>query len=165
MLSGNVLLGQLLETFLRSQGDGVPPVTVVLDAPWDYAYRALEATEKASALVVTDNPCGEYWDDLWDLGPTVLIAKQLPPDELLLLIEQAAAGTRQKLTPFYQTPLTRTERKVLRLCAFEQDLKRVAEKAGIGPGTLKNHLSRIYDKLGLQGLVDLGRYYFGGAGQ
>lgn len=80
VLSGNTLLGQLLETFLASENRGSLPVTVILDAPWGYAVKAFETELKhAATLVATDNPCGEYWDDLWDLGPTVLVARELPP--------------------------------------------------------------------------------------
>lgn len=124
-------------------------MTVILDAPWGYAHEAF-INIATKTLIATDNPCGEYWDDLWDLGPTVLVAKQLPPGELLLLIDQAATDTKLRLTPFYRSPLTKTERKILRLCATQQDLKQVAELAQVGSGTLKNHLSSIYGKLGLR---------------
>lgn len=163
ILSGNALLGELLKTFLEEQHRCRLPLTILLDSPWGYAYQALEAEPKRDAtLVVTDNPCGEYWDDLWDLAPTVLIAKQLSSGELLPIIDQMAGGERLRFTSFYQTPLTRTERKILRLCATQQDLKRVSETLQVGSGTLKNHLSSIYGKLGLRGLVDLNLYYFRG---
>lgn len=166
VLSGNALLGELLKTFLEEQARCRSPLTVILDAPWGYAYSVFEAlSERSATLVVTDNPCGEYWDDLWDLAPTVLIAKQLSSGELLPIIDQLVKGERLRLTPFYQTPLTKTERKILRLCATQGDLKEVAEAAQVGAGTLKNHLSSIYGKLGLRGLVDLGFYYLGGGVQ
>ncbi len=156
------MLGQLLETFLTAENKVSVPVTVILDAPWGYAHDAFVNLEGSKTLIATDNPCGEYWDDLWDLGPTVLVARQLPPGELLSLIDQAATGKKLRLTPFYSSPLTRTERKILRLCATQQNLKRVAELAQVGSGTLKNYLSAIYSKLELEGLVDLNLYYFGG---
>lgn len=166
ILSGNALLGELLKIFLVEQNRCHLPLTIILDSPWGYAYQALEAEPKRDAtLVVTDNSCGEYWDDLWDLAPTVLIAKQLSSGELLPIIDQMAAGKRFRFTPFYETPLTKTERKILRLCATQQDLKRVSEIVQVGSGTLKNHLSSIYGKLGLRGLVDLNLYYFGGKAQ
>ncbi len=163
VLSGNALLGELLKHFLREQERGHLPITVLLDAPWGYAYTAFAGLpEHGLTLVVTDNPCGEYWDDLWDLAPTGLIARQLSSGELLPIIDRVVRGERLRLTPFYQTPLTRTERKILQLCATLGDLKEVAEAARVGSGTLKNHLSSIYSKLELRGLTDLRPYYFGG---
>lgn len=168
VLSGNSLVGELLETFLTTEYSGTLPVTVVLDAPWGYAHEAFTnaAAEHllggAATVLASDNPCGEYWDDLWELGPDMLIAKQLSPGELVSILTQVKAGSRAKLTPFYETPLTKTERKILRLYATQRNLKRVAELAQVGSGTLKNHLSSIYGKLELQGLVDLNLYYFGG---
>lgn len=108
VLSGNALLGELLETFLTQQGRNGLRVTVILDAPWGYAYTAFEgAPQGRSTLIVTDNPCGEAWEDLWDLAPTALIAQQLSPGALLPTIDQTVRGQRLRLTPFYETPLTR----------------------------------------------------------
>lgn len=169
VLSSNSLVGELLETFLTTEYSGTLPVTVVLDAPWGYAHEAFASSTFAdmnadgvATVLASDNPCGEYWDDLWDLGSDVLIAKQLSSGELVSILTQVEAGSRAKLTPFYETPLTKTERKILRLCATQRNLKQVAELAQVGSGTLKNHLSSIYSKLGLRGLVDLNLYYFGG---
>ena len=157
--SGNLLLVQLFEAQLADTT--TQPLSVIVDAPWGYAFEGTALVQTENSLILTDNPCGEYLEDLWDLSPTVLIGREVSLKDFIFFVKQAAQGQKYKVCPTYQTPLTKSERKTLRLCADDPNLIRVAQKMYVSHGTLKNSLSHIYDKLDLQGLADLRSYYYG----
>ncbi len=159
ILSGNLLLGQLLKSQLEASITQL--LTVVLDAPWGYAFSQQQALQSSASLIITDNPCGEFIEDLWDLHPTVLIAKQIGLDDLVFFCKQALQGNRLKIALPYQSPLTKAERKILRLSALHISLEEMSKRLNIGHGTLKNTLTHIYDKLELSGKEELGLYYLG----
>ena len=159
VLSGNLLLKQLFE--LQLANIVTQPLSIILDAPWGYAFKAMSLVETPNSLILTDNPCGEYLLDLWDLSPTVLIGRETPLDDFIFFVKQAAQGHEHKVCIAYQTPLTKTERKTLSLCADNPNLSRAAQHMHVSHGTLKNTLSHVYSKLELQGLADLRSYYFG----
>ncbi len=48
-------------------------VVLVADAPWGFAFKVFSQYKSRPAVIMTDNPCPEYWDDLWDLKPLVLM--------------------------------------------------------------------------------------------
>lgn len=137
------------------------PLTLLLDVPWGFAPQAFATYEQSDVLIYTDNPCSEYLEDLWDLGPRGLTAGELSLDAFQLILEGVLAGERVRVPPAPNTPLTKREREVLRLCALNTPLEEVADVLQLGRGTLRNHLSSIYGKLELSGLADLSAYYFG----
>lgn len=97
-------------------------VNVIIDTAQGFALKA-QICHKTPSVIVTDNPCPEYWEDLWEHLPTVLIARQnFNLEDLKQAVLQAEesflAGKRSKQTPYYQSLLTLAERKVLRLCAL-----------------------------------------------
>ena len=130
--------------------------------PWNYAFTVMAMVETPYSLVITDNPCGEYCDDLFNLGVTVLISRQLELTELTYLLKQAVQGKRQHIGYFYKSPLTRRERRVLRQGALSSSIADVSTTLKMSEGSVRNCLSSIYGKVGLNSFSDLPLYYLGG---
>lgn len=110
---------------------------------------------------MTDNPCPEYWDDLWDLKPNVLLAGSYSLADVVQALSCASRGERLRRTPYHQTPLTPAERAILHHCAMALKSKEIAEKLGISERTVQNALSSIYGKLGLRNRAGAILYYWG----
>lgn len=167
--SGNLLLAQALQKALSvDRGALQDDVTVVLDAPWGAAAHILDELTLEDpggySVVITDNPCGEYWYDLYDLGATVLIAGAPTVIDLALVedaISHATKGRRRRITPDYQTPLTPAERETLRYCAYAMTNKEIADVMGVAERTVKNRLVQVFSKLQLDNRSQAIRYYWG----
>ncbi len=162
--SGNLLLAQALQRALSVDRAALQgSVTVILDAPWGAAGPILEDLDGYS-VVITDNPCGEYWYDLGDMGATVLIAGDPAATDLALVenaILHASRGERRRITPDYQTPLTPAERQTLKHCAYAMTNKEIADIMGVKESTIKNRLVQIFAKLELSNRSQAIRYYWG----
>ena len=50
-----------------------------------------------------------------------------------------------------EEPLTRREEEVLRLAAYGLTHREIAGRLGIRAKTVRNHLTNLYDKLGIHG--------------
>ncbi len=158
--SGHSLISELLINQL--EGKLKQPLSVVIDVPCGYAFKGIELVKKhLNSLIITNNPCGEYIEDLWDCKPTILIAKQVSLDEFIFFAQQAAQGKSHKICSWYVSPLTEAERNVLRLCVTRKTIAEVSEFLSVSSGTIKNQLCSIYSKLNLRGLSELCFYYFG----
>ncbi len=138
---------------------------VIFDADWGFALTASLDPARPS-IIVTDNPCPEYWEDLWDRGPTVLVAgKNITMGELAKFALKAdalfEAGKRVKETPFYQSTLTKAERKVFWWAVQGQGLTNaeIAKQMYLSEQTVINHLRSIYSKLDLSKRLQLVLYY------
>ena len=163
--SGNKFFAELLKAYLDNMElSKQAPIDIILDAPWGFAFSVSPKIANNKTITITDNSCGEYHLDLLDLNPMVLIAKPIGLDDIKLAIEMVATGNSFQKIPNYQSPLTKTERKALQLCALNGDIKQVAKSMRISSGTLRNCLSEIYFKLDLDGMSDLALYYFNSHG-
>lgn len=141
------------------------PLTLIFDADWGFALTAPIDLNRIS-VIVTDNPCPEYWEDLWDRRPNVLIAgKNFNVATLIRLVQKAdetfGKGERIKETPFYQSSLTNAERKVFWWAVQGQGFSNaeIAERTFLSKQTVTNHLRSIYSKLGLKNRTQLVLYY------
>ena len=91
-------------------------VDIIFDADWGYALKA-PLDENRPSIMITDNRCPEYWEDLWDRGATALMTgNDFTMNDLTALILRAdkhfQSGKRIKNTPYYKTELTRKERAI-----------------------------------------------------
>lgn len=59
------------------------------------------------------------------------------------------------------SPLTLGERKLLQAAAMGLENKQIATEQGLSLGTVKNGLTRIFGKLGLESRVQAALYYWG----
>ena len=141
--------------------DDVGGFTVVIAKTAGYAMKYILDNFKDSYVVITDNPCPEYWDDLWDLHPQVLLAGGHSVQELAIALNRAAKGEVFRKTPLYETPLTDREREALKLCARGFHNHDIADTMGVTRRTVKNHLSCVYEKLALDGREKATLYYWG----
>lgn len=136
-------------------------LTVVLDSPPGFAMKVLQSLDASTAIVVTDNPCPELWEDLWNLSPRVLLAGGHSLKELLQAVERADRGERLRKTPHYEPVLTRQERAVLRLCAQGLSNEAIAKQLGIKASAVKSYLYRVFTKLDLEHRGQTILYYWG----
>jgi DNA-binding CsgD family transcriptional regulator len=141
------------------------PLTLIFDADWGFALTAPIDPNRTS-VIITDNPCPEYWEDLWDRKPTVLIAgRNFNVNHLLNFAQKAdetfGKGKRFKETPYYQSSLSKAERKVF-WWAVQNEVfsnEEIAKHTFLSVQTVSNHLRSIYCKLGVMGRTQLVLYY------
>lgn len=138
-----------------------PSLNVLLDNPSGFAMNYLLGRSCPQCIVITDNPCPEYWDDLWDLRPRALLAGGHSLDELINAINRVFKGEIFRKTPFYETPLTIRERQCLMLCARGLNNAEIAAALGVKKRTVKNYLTYVYDKLNLKNREQAILYYWG----
>lgn len=136
-------------------------LTLILDQHVGFALKTLLARSGERTVVVTDNPCPEYWEDLWSLKPQVLLAGGHSIKELIDALERAAKGERFRRVPHHESKLTPRERDILRLCAMSYKNEQIAEQLMLKGRTVKNNLNSIYSKLGLEHRGQAILYYWG----
>src|SRR4051794_16518789 len=104
------------------------------------------------------------------LGARGIVLKESSPDELLDCIRHVARGeqwvdtelmSRTMAAARRDTPrepnrlLTAREREIVRMIAEGLRNKAIAERLSISEGTVKIHLHNVYEKLGLDGRLEL----------
>jgi DNA-binding NarL/FixJ family response regulator len=89
--------------------------------------------------------CGELWVDRSTVG------------KLFVVLSRGKSALGEDTETSKLASLTQREQDVVRRLASEPgaDNKRLARSLHIGEHTLRNHLSRIYDKLGVGNRVEL----------
>lgn len=161
-------LAQLIVRHLIPMGfvdDPQAATLLVLDAPVGFALRALEthALAARSVIVATGSPCPEYWADLADCDPAILLAGPDLEHAIATALRHAPHGARYQLTPPVQSPLTAQERAVLRAVARGYTNAQIARIVGVSPKRVANMLTQIYARLQLPNRVALALYYWGRA--
>lgn len=135
---------------------------LIIDMPVGFALQRLESgstLEQQKVVVVTWNPCPEYWEDLWDYDPTVLVADDaLTINEAMRLTRRNTIG---RFTPDAPLRLTACERKVLRLMARGYVNQDIATMLEIQHQSVRNTVTAIYQKLHLRDRSDVLTYYWG----
>ncbi len=84
-----------------------------------------------------------------DAGAFAFLSKEADVDEIVATIEEGLRGARSRIPDQGMPLLTPRERDVLALLHEGLDNKRIAQRLGIGPATVKDHLDHIYGKLGV----------------
>ncbi len=171
VLCGTTFLAGLAERCLSDLGVEVRAEStrkLVLDSPTGYALATLSAVDatRCRVAVITWNTCPEYLEDVWELGPHVLIEGQalgaLDPRAVLSEALRRLDGSRRhRHTLGEKTCLTGAERTVLRGLAFGLDNRTVALRAGIKEQTMKNTLTEAYRKTGVHSHGEAVLYYWG----
>ena len=148
----------------------------------DYRMPGKNGLDILRTLAATRNPCrtviltAAIRDDevveAIELGLRGLVLKESAPDVLVECVRAVHAGQqwieRETLTRAFgrvlrrqsaeRTPgssLTRREIAIIKLVAEGLRNKEVAERLSISEGTVKIHLHHIYDKLGVDGRLEL----------
>jgi DNA-binding NarL/FixJ family response regulator len=138
-------------------------VAVLLDTPSGFALNALEHGYAAGRrlVVLTWNPCPEYWDDLWDFQIDVLIAGSCSMSTLACAVAEAAEGHSVRLPPRSMTSLTVVERRLLSFLARGYANQEIATRLALSHQTVRNSLTTIYEKLHVKSRSEAILYYWG----
>ena len=93
------------------------------------------------------------------IGAMGYVSKSSDESELLRAVEVVAAGDvyvesdllyKMFETQRLMTVLTKKERKIVEGIAFGDTTSEIADKLGVSRRTIENHLSHIYDKIGVK---------------
>lgn len=110
------------------------------------------------AVVVTDSPCPEDWEDLWSLQPRALLIGGHRVPEIAEALGRAKAGEYFRRVPHHNSPLKDMERKLLRFSAMGWENKRIAREFELTEGTVKNGMNRVFHKLGFDNRTQVALY-------
>lgn len=138
-------------------------IMLLVDAPQGFALRQFERLDRHNlrVIVTTSNHVPEYWEDLWELNPAVLIVGHALHAEVDVAIMRAARGEHYRIVPPDRTELTRTEREVLRLVAHGWTNEQIGAHRGVSPKTICNTVATICEKLQLRDRMAAAFYYWG----
>jgi DNA-binding CsgD family transcriptional regulator len=160
------VIAKTLTGILERQGfrsDPAASLVIVLDSPCGFLPFTLARLEAppSSLIAVTWSFCPEYWEDLWDLRPDVLVVADGFEIDMAHVMGLAAKGARYRITPDTPSLLTPAERRLLRLIAYGQSNSQIAEQISMQQQTVKNTLTTTYKKLGLRNRTEAVLYYWG----
>ncbi len=159
-------LTRTFTTRLERQGfcfDPDAPVKLIIDVQKGFALRSLETLRATDShvIVVTFSFCPEYWEDLWDLRPQILIVDEGYEHDYADTIVRATAGQRYRVTPKSTTPLNPIERHILQLLARGYSNKDIAQHLHLQDQTVMNMLTAIYQKINVKNRMGAVLYYWG----
>ena len=166
VLCGVGAITKTLTGILERQGfrsDPAASLAIILDSPCGFLPYTLARLEAPPSflIAVTWSFCPEYWEDLWDLRPDVLVVADGFELDMAHLMSLAAKGARYRITPDTPSLLTPAERRLLRLIAYGQTNRQIAEQISMQQQTVKNTLTTTYKKLGLRNRTEAVLYYWG----
>ena len=141
--------------------DEAADLTLMIDGPWGSAMHLLQIHPACQMVLLTDNPCAEYWEDLWDFTPRALLVGGHSVPDIAKALARAQAGETFRQVPRHDSPLTTGERKLLQAAAIGLENKRIAAEQKLCLGTVKNGLNRVFEKLGLNSRTEAALYYWG----
>ncbi|MDP9312994.1 MAG: LuxR C-terminal-related transcriptional regulator [Chloroflexota bacterium] len=136
---------------------------VVLDLPFGFALRALQSLERTRRriIVVTWNTSAEYLEDVWALQPAIMLAGQTMEVELPVALIRASQGDRYRCTAGFMTALAPPERAILQGVARGLCNQQIADHLGIQEKTVRNILTTVYAKLGVDNRTQAALRYWG----
>jgi DNA-binding NarL/FixJ family response regulator len=144
-------------------------ISIVLDAPSGCALHYLERYgQPHPTVIITNNPCFAYLDDLQDKKPRALLINPKSQLEIEQAIEAIIRGGFFRNSSQNFLKLTERERRVLRLLADTLDDTAIAGRLNISVGRVRNVVSDIFGKLrpmiypiALKNRVQLSQWYYG----
>ncbi len=133
--------------------------------------RILAADPSARILILTTFDLDDYIYEALGAGASGFVLKDDPPEQLIAAIRTVAAGdallspavtkrviaqfvsSRRRAPPKGLDELTAREREVLRLIADGLSNAEIGQQLYIGETTVKTHVTRVLQKLGLRDRV------------
>jgi DNA-binding CsgD family transcriptional regulator len=141
----------------------LPGVGLLRDAhaPVLSLLEQMSPEERQRCVVHSLNPCPEYLDDLWQLGPCVLLNGTQDQRTLDWSLERAENGLPYRETNHFTSSLIPSERVLLRYLPGGLSNKHIAKRLGLSDRTVRNRLVDIGEKLGLANRTQIAMYYAG----
>jgi DNA-binding NarL/FixJ family response regulator len=141
----------------------LPAVSLLSDAhaPVLSLLEQMSPEERQRCVVHSLNPCPDYLDDLWQLGPCVLLTGPQPQQNLDWALERAASEQRYRQPARFTSSLIPSERSLLRYLPSGLSNKHIAKLLGLSDRTVRNRLVDIGEKLGLANRTQIAMYYAG----
>jgi two-component system, NarL family, response regulator DesR len=155
---------------IRAARDDIPDVTVLdLELLCDgYGVDALHAARETHAelpdskvLVLVDPRRPGFGSRLAAVPPAIgFLAQTARPERVVDAVRQLARGEPVidgdlLLAALTRKPaLSQKELRVLEVAALGAPVKEIAQKLGLSPGTVRNHLSRILAKTGARNRIE-----------
>jgi DNA-binding NarL/FixJ family response regulator len=131
-----------------------------------YLLEQMPRHERQRYVVHSQNPCPEYLDDLWQLGPRLLLTGPQTQHSIERALEQALERASRYTTstpatsPFHSS-LIPSERILLRYLPSGLSNKHIAKRLRLSDRTVRNRLVDIAEKLGLENRTQMAMYYAG----
>jgi DNA-binding NarL/FixJ family response regulator len=131
--------------------------------------RLKQAESPVAAIVLAGNISDEEVMEAMRLGAKGIVLKEMAPALLVQCVQKVAAGGvwlekeavgrfLEKMLQGERDVLTPREIEIVRMVARGLSNREVGEKLFISEGTVKTHLHTIYEKLDLNGRVQLANY-------
>lgn len=168
ILCGIPCLAHSLTASLQALGllpDHEATTTLLFDLPTGFALKMLETRDLGTrdVIVMTENVCPEYAEDLWDLDPAGLLVGVDLDRALLVAMAEVADGARYRLAPTPSSSLTTLERSVLRYAAQGWEDRRIAQHLHVLQPAVVYAVRRIEAELNVADRVQAVLYYWGRA--
>jgi DNA-binding NarL/FixJ family response regulator len=162
---------------------GTPADVVMIDSRLEDALAICERLQESAAALMTAAPSDPEWcRDALCAGASGVLSKNAGAGELVQAVRVLAAGSvwaprramaacikhllsgvlaRRAGSAMLEQQLSRREREILRQAATGLANKELASRFEIGEATVKAHLTRIFQKLGVRGRAELAAVYHG----
>ncbi len=129
----------------------------------DLALRIREAQLATRVVIVTTFGRPGYLRRALEAGVCGYLLKDQPSEELASAVRVVATGQRVIAPDLARTaweaadPLNERERSILRLAECGRSNKEIADALGLSPGTVRNYLHEVSQKLGVSNRVEAAR--------
>jgi DNA-binding NarL/FixJ family response regulator len=146
----------------------VQPAAIVVHTDFGITRSELHelfAVTRAPVVLWGDSFGYEFSYQAFQCGLRGILSARMPVDALLAALEDIMSGglcfakeVMENLLCHEPSLLTRRERQVTSLVAQGLKNKEIAVSLGLSEGTVKVYVSKIFQKLGMNGRVDLALY-------
>ncbi|WP_276907899.1 response regulator transcription factor [Peptoniphilus duerdenii] len=120
----------------------------------DLVEEILKRYPEQKIVILTSYDLVNYRKIAFDLGVKDFINKSVEASELVSRLRAVNGGGKIKNSPQILETLTEREVEVLREMIKGENKKDIAKKLFISERTLYNHISNIYEKLGVKNIVE-----------
>ncbi len=166
LASGTPLLDNTVINHLEVLGfrhDPHAATLIIIDTPTGFAFNSYAhlRTQHQHIIIITNNLCPEYLEDLWELEPNAVLDEHSLAWSLPKAILSTTQGECYRQVLALRTSLTIVERRVLRLLVQGYTNQEIADRLGISHQTVRNTATVIYQKLNVRSRNEATLYYWG----
>ncbi len=136
-------------------------VTLIVDTRPGVAPKTLKSFQACQCVVLSDNLCPEYLENLWDQGIAGLLTHGHRISEIAHALRRTFERERFRSGTNTSSILTPRQRTLLRLCAEGMSNANIGDCLEISAGVVRNSLSEIFSRLNLSNRHQATLYYWG----